>query len=1079
MFPLRFVFLALLGLSGIVSVRAQFSRGFEENRGQGPEWAQFWMNQTQTRIGFGNGRIGLRLTDPEALHRLHPHRHDRAESGPAPMTLRVEQWDLFLTLEGGIPSQPHAEGAAIPGLSHYYTGKQSITDISSFERIRYTHILLGIDWLIEEPTDGISLFKHSFVVAPGADPHSIALRWEGAERLEIQAGHLEIHTGLGIVREPPPLAYQEIEGRRTIVECGFRIQEGRVLYDLGPYDPNTTLVIDPTLVFSSYSGSTTDNWGFTATQDPSGNFYLGGVVFGGGFPASPGAHDTLLSGNSDIALLKLSPDGQTRIYASYLGGLANDRPHSLIADANGLVVMGITGSTDFPTTATAFDTSFAGGPALQVIGGNYPGGADVFVCRLSPNGSALLASTLLGGTGNEGINRFLINAYGDEARGEVNLDAQGRVYVTTTTESTDFPLAGAASSFAGNAEAVALQLSPQLDQLLWSRLLGGGGNDAGFSLAIGDSGQVYVAGSTQSADFPTSVGAHQVLAPGGAADGFLCRLSPTDGSLIYSTFIGTSGRDLCFFVDLDLLGRVSVFGHTDGPMPQTPGLYGQNNGRQFLQMFNPGLSQTLRSARFGSGRPVFDIAPSAFRIDSCGSVYCAGWGGGLAASGSSTNGLLTTPNAFQNATDGSDFYFLVLDPNWTQPVFASYYGGNGVAEHVDGGTSRFDRSGVISQAICAGCGGSSNTPAFPPSVWSPTNNSGNCNMLGLRIDLSVDSTYLNILANPDTLCVGDTVQFAAEAFQLDQFEWDFGDGRTGQSATASVPYSIPGRYVVRLRAQRGQCLVGRSDSVVIHVLDLETDSIELKATYDSCDTQYSVFFEVLGTPQSSVLYTGAGAVLTGLPLSYTYPGPGTYTAYLQYLTGRCNQNGTDTALVVFGGLNRTADFEIDYVACRDGLSLQMRTPFAVQGLLTVDFGDGTTLSGQGPNWNHTYSQPGEYTVSATLLDSVCRQTDAAAQTVYIGNPDASLSELPNVFTPNGDGANDYLDFAAWALEWGAEEAHLQVFNRWGQLMHEGEANWDGRLAGIEATEGVYFWVLEFRDACGQQSTFQGIVHLSR
>ncbi|MBI1315946.1 PKD domain-containing protein [bacterium] len=1079
MFSLRFVFLVLLISSGIVSVRAQFSRGFEENQGQGPAWANFWMNQHQSRIGFGQMRIGLRLTDPEALHRLHPHGHDRAESEPSPMNLRVKQWDLFLTLEGGHPRQPIAEGAALPGSSHYHRGKQSIADVPSFQRIRYRDILPGIDWLIEEPTDGISLFKHSFVVAPGADPRSIVLLWEGAERLAIQSGHLEIHTGIGIVREPPPLAYQEIGGRRTVVECAFRIQEGKVLYDLGPYDSSVVLVIDPTLVFASYSGSTSDNWGFTATQDPAGNFYLGGIVFGGGFPVSPGAHDTLISGNSDVALLKLSPDGQTRIYASYLGGSANDRPHSLMADANGLVVMGITGSSDFPTTPNAFDTSFAGGPALQVIGGNYPGGADVFVCRLSPDGSTLLASTFLGGTGNEGINRFLINAYGDEARGEVNLDAQGRVYVATTTESIDFPLAGALSSFAGNAEAVVAQLSPQLDQLLWSRFLGGSGNDAGFSLAIGDSGQVYVAGATQSADFPTTTGTHMASSPGGTSDGFLCRLNTIDGGQLYSTFVGTSGRDLCFFVDLDLLGRVSVFGHTDGSMPQTPGLYGQNNGRQFLQMFNPGLSQVQRSARFGSGRPVFDIAPSAFRIDSCGSVYCAGWGGGLAASGSSTNGLLTTPNAFQNATDGSDFYFLVLDPTWTQPVFASFFGGNNVAEHVDGGTSRFDRSGVISQAICAGCGGSSGTPAFPPSVWSPTNNSGNCNMLGLRIDLRVDSTYLDILANPDTLCVGDTVQFAADAFQLDQFEWDFGDGRTAQTATATVSYSMPGRYVVRLRAQRGQCLVGRADSVVIHVLDLETDSIELKATYDSCDANFSVFFELLGSPQSSVLYTGAGAVLTGLPLSYTYPGPGTYTAYVEYLTGRCDQNGSDTALVVFGGLNRTAEFDLDYAACRDGLTLQMRTTFAVQGLLTVDFGDGVTATGQGPNWTHTYAQPGEYTITTTLFDSICRTSDGADQTLYVGNADASLSDFPNVFTPNGDGANDRLDFSAWALAWGAQEARVHIFNRWGQLMHEGEAPWDGRLNGVEAAEGVYFWVLEFRDACGQRSTFQGLVHLSR
>ncbi len=1071
---------AALCVHGVL--RAQ-SPGFEENLGQGPEWAQWLASGPSFKAAFGQNRIGLRLIDPETSHLLYPHGHSyHAEDQVYARPSKAEVFplcDVFVQVYRGREVSPEAMGEALPGAIHHHTKAKSISNVRAFPSIAYKDVLPGIDWRVEQPVKEGSMLKHSFVLSPGAEPDSILLYYEGAESIEIKNGELILQTSCGTLAEDAPYAYQNVDGRQIQVQCAFALRNGMLGYDLGPYDRTRALIIDPNVVFSSYSGSTSDNWGFTATQDPAGNMYLGGIVFGAGFPVSPGAHDTVFSGNSDIAIIKLSPDGQTRIYASYLGGSANDRPYSFLATQDGLYLMGITGSSNFPTSPNAFDTSFAGGPPVQVIGGNYTGGADMFVSHLSPDGSSILASTLIGGTGNEGINRFLSNSYGDESRGEINLDTLGNVYVISTAESADFPLAGAASSFAGQSDAVVYKLTPDLDTLLWSRYLGGSSADAGFSIALSDSGRVYVCGATASSDFPTTAASAHPAYLGGSSDGYLARLDSETGALVYGSFIGSAGRDLCYFVDTDIFDQVSTVGHTDGALAQSPGLYGQPNGKQFVQLYPPALDQALRSLRFGSGRAVFDISPSAFRIDSCGSAYISGWGGGLAASGCSTQGLYVSPDAFQSTTDGSDFYFLVLDPIWENATYATYFGGNGVAEHVDGGTSRFDRAGVITQAICAGCGGSSNTPAFPPGVWSPTNNSPNCNMLGVRIDLKVDSTFLDIFASRDTLCTGDTLLLGATAYQLNRFEWDLGDGRSSSNTSLSVVYNTPGTYAIKLEARRGDCVASRSDSVLVYVLEAEAADVELTVDYDSCGTDYAVNFDLLGDVRSATLYTGVGGVLSSFPIAYPYPGPGTYRAWVEYISGRCGYIGRDSVEIRFGGLRSTSDFAIDYLACRDGLTVSLTTAFAGASFFTLDFGDGQQQTGSGTNWQHTYNQSGTYTIRAILTDTLCNQSDTAVQTLVVGGLSAEPARLPNVFSPNGDFLNDIFSLQDYAISIGADRALLQVYNRWGQQMYIGDPAWDGLHDGQISAEGVYFWILELSDPCGNESTRQGIVHLQR
>ncbi len=214
--------------------------------------------------------------------------------------------------------------------------------------------------------------------------------------------------------------------------------EGDVVkFKVKNYTPGTPLVIDPTQIFFSYTGSTADNWGFTATYGPDGSFFSGGIVFSAGFPTSTGAFSESYNGGEfDIGIMKLTPDGSNRVYATYIGGNDQDQPHSLIADPQGnLIIAGRTRSDNYPVTVS---TTYGKG-----------GGWDIIVTKLNATGSALIGSMKLGGTGDDGVNikerdgtqgtLSLNRNYGDDARSEVILDGAGNVYVASSTQSTSSP----------------------------------------------------------------------------------------------------------------------------------------------------------------------------------------------------------------------------------------------------------------------------------------------------------------------------------------------------------------------------------------------------------------------------------------------------------------------------------------------------------------------------------------------------------------------------------------------------------------------------------------------------------------
>ncbi|NQX96752.1 MAG: PKD domain-containing protein, partial [Flavobacteriales bacterium] len=603
------------------------------------------------------------------------------------------------------------------------------------------------------------------------------------------------------------------------MKCNYKL-DGDVLTFNFPrgYRKNFPLIIDPTLVFASYSGSTADNFGYTSTFDETGHLYAGGITFGVGYPTNIGAYQEIFGGGTtDISITKFSSDGTSLIYSTYLGGNVNENPHSLIVNSNNeLLIFGTTNSTDFPVTLNAADIS-------------YNGGYDMFVAKLSFDGGTLLGSTYIGGELDDGLNSTapLRYNYADDFRGEIIIDETDDVYIASTTYSVGFPTTAGViqSSLVGQNDACIFKLSFDLSTLDWSTYLGGTASDAAYSLQFSVNGNILITGGTLSPDFPTTGGVVQPIFLGGV-DGWLTKINSNATAIIASTYVGTPAYDQAFFVQLDTANNVYVVGQTEGVYPITPiTVYNNPNSGQFIHKYTSDLSSTIFSTTFGTSSGGIDIALSAFLVNECNYILVSGWGGSLnvqagSATNSTTNGLPITSGAIQPITDGQDYYLMMLGEDADTLIYATFFGGNTSRDHVDGGTSRFDKKGIVYQAVCASC--ASSTSDFPttPGAWSNLDSSSNCNLGVFKLDLTQLTADAEVYTTP-FYCIGDTVYFENRSNGGYKYDWYFGDGDSASIFEPSHVYNAVGTYNVMLVALDSiSCIAMDTDYVQIFVAGL-------------------------------------------------------------------------------------------------------------------------------------------------------------------------------------------------------------------------------------------------------------------
>ena len=608
-------------------------------------------------------------------------------------------------------------------------------------------------------------------------------------------------------------------------------------------DPALPLTIDPTLVFSTYSGSTSDNFGYTATFDDRGFLYSGSSAFGQGYPTTVGAYQTTHAGGSgtnedgtDIAITKYDTTGTFLRWSTFLGGSGDDLPHSLICNANDeLFVFGTTSSTDFPVTSNGYDQIWNGGVFWQQLnlGVTYTNGSDMIVARLSADGDQLQGSTFFGGSQNDGLNNgATYHNYADEIRGEILLDDDDNVYVVSTTQSTNMPVTPSAYQFfyGGGTHDGSWRSSTPCSP----RSCGAPISAARAPMRPMPANWRMMAIFSSRAGRPVSTLSVTpgVVGPaplGGPADAFIARLGNNGSTLVASTYWGSSLYDQSYFVDKDNNGDIYIFGQTAAPTGELifGAPFNEVDGGQLLSKFTPDLQTAIWSSRFGNHSGAPNISPTAFLVDYCRRIYVAGWGVNIGVGAFlTTNGMtdVVTSDAFQPATDGNDFYIGVFDIDMTDIYYGTYFGGAVSHEHVDGGTSRFSRKGHIYESVCAGCGNHDDFPSTP-GAWSPTNNSDNCNNGVFKMDFDVPLVVAGIAAT-DTICADGPFAFDNLSSGAVSYLWDFGDGDTSTASHPIHAYDAPGTYTVTLIAADPSSCNGADTTQIEVVVDIPGPQVQ-------------------------------------------------------------------------------------------------------------------------------------------------------------------------------------------------------------------------------------------------------------
>ena len=943
---------------------------------------------------------------------------------------------------------------------HFFRGSDRSkwkTDLYPASRLISRNLYPGIHLIIESGSSGLVF---DFEVEPGADPEQIQWEYIGLDSISFEAHRLGLHTRLGSLSEELPGAVQTILGREQSVEVSYRItSQGHIGLSLGNYARDSKLLIDPLLVFSSFSGSSADNWGYTATYDEAGNIYGAGIAFGTGYPLWNGYQSSFAGGDVDVAISKLSPNGSQLLYSTYYGGNDNEFPHSLVVDAqNRLVILGSTGSPNLPMAPNAFDPSFNGGVPINIDGLGFGQGSDLFLAKFSSTGNQLSASSFYGGSGNDGINLGLDINYADSYRGEVVAASDGSVYIASVTRSTDIPVQSAHQGVSGGSEdALIAHFSANLNNLIWATYLGGSLSECANGIRLSpDEASVYVAGGSSSTNL--SLSGHQGSYMGGSADGMLLRFNATSGALTASTFVGSLQRDMSFFVEVDKLGGVYVFGQSFGNIPVSPGVYAYGGGGQFIQKFSGNLQSRLWSTSIGNGS-IPNMSPTAFRVDDCLNIFLSAWGGvtNTTGLGNMTNMPLTN-NAFNPNTDGNQFYFAVLGPDAGSLVFASYFGGSS-REHVDGGTSRFSPDGTIYQAVCAGCA----NELFPttPGVYGPNNGSINCNLGLIKIDFETGVlAQAGIDANfeSDTICDTIFVRFTNQSQHADVFYWDFGNGQFSTLANPIGRFDSLGTYEIRLIATDTVCDISDTAQIVFEHYTRPEFEMGFQTDFQACNPTHPVRFIPDRTNAIGFQWDFGDGSSSNLALpEHTYSGFGTYTAVMIATDSLCGYVDTVVADVQFESRSAEPKLEMGEFDCAlklhrlmvVGLGDSIRVIWTLPKGRSVESGSVLTIALEA-------GVPIE--ILATVFDTVCEREFSISRSF---TPDYRHGALfvPDVFTPNGIGPNERFEISGDDC---FAQGRLIIFDRWGGQVFETdrpyEEFWDGRRSGKDAAQGVYFYL---------------------
>lgn len=668
----------------------------------------FAMNSSHAGSAVGKRSTGAVATQPKA----------ETETAAA----------IHMKLVGANQQTQIVAGKQLPGRTNYFIGNDASKwqrDVKQYATVSYREVYPGVNVAFHGQQRQV---EFDFVVAPEASVAPIRFDVTGAKRISTDAaGNLVLSSAAGDVLLHKPVAYQEKDNTRQPVDARFALQANNtVRFEVGSYDRSRELVIDPSLSYATYLGGTAEDEVFGIAVDPSGNVYATGesdssAMFpGGNVPAGDGF---------DAFVTKLTPAGALS-YTTFVGGTSTDSGLAIAVDSTGAAyITGITESADFPVTSGAAQTTETGLGTNCVNVRNITGAAcsDAFAVKLSTTGTVAWASFIGGQNDDHGY--------------AIALDGNGDVWVAGDTfSSTFYPIQHATAVLSSSFNQGVASNPPSNDgfvveirpsgaaPFLYATYLGGSAGDQINGIAIDGSNNVYVAGETESTDFPTTSGVFQKTCGSDGNcnanlgsvyyDAFVTKL--VDGSYSntggYSTYVGGSSDDYAFAIAVDGSGDAYITGQTSMddttttpavPYPTTTGAFSTtynasatSNG--FVTELNPAGSALVYSTFLGGSTEDFG---GSIAVDSSKDAYVSGM--------TLSTDFPTTSNAAQtqlngNGTTGpSDAFVTEVLAGGAKLGYSSYLGGSGDENANDVGTIALDSSNNV------WVGGSTNSTDFP------------------------------------------------------------------------------------------------------------------------------------------------------------------------------------------------------------------------------------------------------------------------------------------------------------------------------------------------------------------------------
>lgn len=674
---------------------------FEANRGQTDSTVKF--------ISRGSGST-LFLTSNGAVLAVKSASDGAVDRGTRSAS-KPRAGAMRMSMVGANPAPEITGLDRLSGNSNYFRGSDPgkwQSNIPTYARVEYRELYPGVNLVYYGNEQQL---EYDFEVAPGGNPSDIRMAFEGVKKVAISAdGDLTLRTAGRDIRMHKPSIYQETNGARQTI-AGRYVVKGRrqIAFEVGAYDKGKALVIDPVLTYSTFLGGSSYEISRSIALDSAGNAYVTGQTNSFNFPVTINGYDTTYANYADVFVTKMNADGTQMVYSTYLGGNSDDRSLGIAVDSSGnAYVTGGTSSTDYPTTPGAFQT---GMPGQQYYG-------DAFVTKLNSDGTALIYSTFLGGMNSDQANAIAVdssgNAYvagssyssnfpttpgafqtslsttynedafvtklndsgtalvystflggaGEDGANAIKVDSSGYAYVTGMTASADFDVTagsfqtiygGSSGNYNPYGDAFATKLNQTGTSLVYSTYLGGNGDDTGYGLALADSGEIYLTGSSTSVNFPTTPGVVRV----------------GNGGMTKSA----NGAD-SWFSDNSGMTSSSVFALAIDPSNPNVVFAGSNGGGVFKSI-NGGASW----AAINSG--LTDLTIKALTIDAAATstIYLGTYTRGIFRS---TNGG-TTWRAINTGQNGTTVNAIRIDPANSSIIYAGT--NSGMFKTTNGGAS--------------------------------------------------------------------------------------------------------------------------------------------------------------------------------------------------------------------------------------------------------------------------------------------------------------------------------------------------------------------------------------------------------